>query len=140
MEPQSFFNAFSSFDQAKESITISDATKPELPLIYVNKGFETISGYKREEIVGQNCRFLQGHMRDQEGVRAIREAIAKKTHCLVELINFRKDGKRFDNRLSLRPIFNKVGKLKYFIGLQHDLTILKDLEDKIAQFVAKQAD
>jgi PAS domain S-box-containing protein len=129
-----------SFDDARDSISISDATRPEMPLIYVNKGFEITTGYKRDEIIGQNCRFLQGAVRDQDAVRAIREAIAKKTSCLVELINFRKNGQRFNNRLSLRPVFNKKGKLKYYIGLQNDVTTMKALEEKIVQYIAEQAD
>ena len=77
-------------------------------------------------------------MRDQDGVRTLRESILNKTSCLVELINFRKDGVRFINRLSMRPIFNKQGKLVYFIGLQNDVTVMKALEDKIVQHVAGQ--
>ena len=138
MDAHKIGGALGSFDQAKGSITISDANSPGMPLIYVNRGFEIVSGYNREEIVGQNCRFLQGPMRDQEGVLTIREAILKKTSCLVELVNFRKDGQRFINRLSLRPVFNKLGKLKYFVGLQNDVTGLKELEDKIVQHIADQ--
>jgi len=139
MEERKLTDTLALFDQAQGSITLSDATAPEMPLIYVNKGFEIVSGYKRNEIIGKNCRFLQGHMCDQAGIQTIREAIAKKTGCLVELINFRKDGKRFINRLSLHPVFNKAGNLKYFIGIQNDVTILKELEEKIVQHVAAQA-
>lgn len=132
--------ALNSFNAVRESITISDATNPDMPLIYINDGFEHFSGYKREEALGKNCRFLQGHMRDQEGVHILRDAIAKRKGCLVELTNFKKTGERFINRLSIRPIFNKAGILKYFLGLQNDVTILKSLEDKIAQYVSAQAD
>jgi len=92
---------------------------------------EMISGYPQNEVVGKNCRFLQGPLRDQAGVHAIREAIARKTSCLVELKNFRKDGGIFFNRLSLCPVFNKQGKLVYFVGLQSNVTALKELEAKI---------
>jgi len=137
MDPRSTKNVFAAYDEAKESVTLSDATHPEMPLVYANRGFELMTGYKVEDVIGRNCRFLQGHLRSQEAARSIRGAIHDRSSCLVELVNFRKDGSQFVNRLSIRPIFNRRGKLVYFVGLQNDVTLLKQFEEKILMKAAE---
>lgn len=105
-----------------DGITIADARLPDRPLIYVNDGFSRLTGYSVEETVGSNCRFLQGPQTDPEAVRQLREAIASEEHCEVELINYRKDGTPFWNRLSITPIRNDSGITTHFVGIQSDVT------------------
>jgi PAS domain S-box-containing protein len=105
-----------------EGITIADASQPDNPLIYVNDGFLRLTGYSREETIGHNCRFLQGPDTDPEALEALRKAIREETPCAVDLLNYRKDGSTFWNRLSVTPIFDDAGKVAYFIGIQSDTT------------------
>jgi len=114
------------FDRAIESstcaITIADATKPNLPLIYVNDAFERITGYSREDALGKNCRFLQGDDRDQASIKRIRQSIQAARPCTVVIRNYRKDGSLFWNELRLAPVFDEKKKLTNYIGIQTDIT------------------
>lgn len=127
----------SSFNTIGQSITIADALQPDMPIIYVNKGFEKFSGYTREEVIGRNCRFLQQTSLSklggsvQDSVQVIRDAIAANAPCMVDLMNYKKDGSRLFNRLSLRPTFDMSGNLRYYIGIQTDITVLTDIADEI---------
>lgn len=105
-----------------EGITVSDPSRPDRPLIYVNKGFEKMTGYSREDVVGKNCRFLQGPGTSPAAVNHIRQTVKSGGSCVVQLLNYRKDGKRFWNRLAIVPIKSKSGKVLYFVGIQADLT------------------
>lgn len=113
-------------DAAMEStscgISISDARKPDMPLIYVNQAFTEMSGYSKEEVLGKNCRFLQGDDRDQDARRVIREAIDTGSHCKVLLKNYQKNGSFFWNELIISPIHNEEGELTHFVGVQNDVT------------------
>jgi PAS domain S-box-containing protein len=77
---------------AAEGIVIADARRPEMPLISVNSGFERITGYAADSVLGKNCRLLQGMGTDPAAAAEIRRAIAEKRECLVEILNYRKDG------------------------------------------------
>ncbi|WP_162415338.1 PAS domain-containing sensor histidine kinase [Cyclobacterium roseum] len=126
-------------DAAMEStscgISISDARKPDMPLIYVNRAFCEMSGYLEEEVVGKNCRFLQGENRDQKARYIIREALDSGNHCQVLIKNFRKDGTFFWNDLIISPIRDKEGQLTHFVGVQNDVT---DREEARRETAAKQ--
>lgn len=122
-------------NSARESITVSDCSAPDLPLVYVNKGFQDISGYRPDEVIGKNCRFLQGALHEQNGVIEMRLAPKEGKGRIVELVNFRKDGSCFINRLSITPIFDHSGKPKYYTGVQHDVTDLKNIEEKLRSFL-----
>ena len=111
-----------SFDATSCGITISDARLPDMPLIFVNAAFISMSGYALEGIIGKNCRFLQGEDRSQEGRYSIRQAINEGTHCQVLLKNYRKDGSYFWNDLIISPIHNASGEVIHFIGVQNDVT------------------
>jgi diguanylate cyclase (GGDEF)-like protein/PAS domain S-box-containing protein len=110
------------FDAISNGVTISDATLPGAPLIYVNPAFERMTGYCREEVVGLSCKFLQGTDRDQPGVHLIRAAIRGAREERALLRNYRKDGTPFWNELYLSPIFNTAGTLTHFVGIQNDVT------------------
>lgn len=109
-------------DAVREGVTICDARHPELPLIYVNPAFSTMTGYSAEEILGINCRFLQGDDTLQPEVAAIKRAVRMGSACQVILRNYRRDGKLFHNELSLSPVRDKEGTLTHFVGVQKDVT------------------
>lgn len=103
-------------------ITIADPNLKDSPLIYTNDAFTRMTGYTRAGTLGRNCRFLQGHLRDQPGVRSIRNAMARGVDCTAVLTNFRANGTTFKNRLRLRPIRASDGSISHIIGIQEDVT------------------
>jgi PAS domain S-box-containing protein len=111
-----------------EGITIADLRQPDQPLIYANKGFERLTLYPIAEILGRNCRFLQGPDSDPQVVETIRTAIKDRRECVVELLNYRKDGKPFWNRLSLTPVRGESGETTHYIGVQSDVTARRNAE------------
>ncbi|MBP0039665.1 MAG: PAS domain S-box protein [Roseofilum sp. SID1] len=114
-------------------ITISDSTKPGNPIIYVNSGFEKLTGYTKAEILGRTCTILQGDDRDQSALTILRKALKEKKACRITLKNHRKDGTVFWNDLSLSPIFNEQQELVYYIGVQTDVTELQLAKDTLNQ-------
>lgn len=118
---------------ASEGFTISDAMLPDQPIIYVNRGFETLTGYMSEEVVGKNCRFLQGEQTDQAAIQEISDALNNDRPCSVELLNHRKDGTPFWNRLSITPVKNDQGVTTHFIGIQTDITERRKAEAGLAR-------
>jgi len=116
-------------DVAAEGITIADARLPDRPLIYVNDGFERMTGYTVEEALGRNCRFLQGPDTDPDAMAEIRAALHEDRECLVEILNYRKDGTSFWNRLSITPVRDSAGDVTHFIGIQSDVTARRLAED-----------
>lgn len=113
---------------AAEGVTIADAREPGRPLIYVNEGFERMTGYPAAEALGRNCRFLQGPGTDAVAVAEIRAALAECRECLVEILNYRKDGAPFWNRLSITPVRDASGEVTHFIGIQSDVTARRQAE------------
>ncbi|MFP4321228.1 MAG: PAS domain S-box protein [Anaerolineales bacterium] len=103
-------------------VTIADATQPDMPLIFANEAFMAITGYAYDEVIGQNCRFLQADDRDQAARAEIRRAIQQGRSCQVLIRNYRKDGTRFWNDFRMSPIFNEQGQLTHYVGIQVDVT------------------
>jgi len=120
-------------DLSAGGITISDARKPDQPLIYVNSGFECLSGYSAAELLGKNCHFLQGADTDQAEIAVLRAALKNGKDCKVTLRNYRKDGSMFWNELSLTAVSDADGNLTHFIGIQHDITDRILLEQHLQQ-------
>jgi sigma-B regulation protein RsbU (phosphoserine phosphatase) len=118
-------------DATAEGITISDALQPDNPVIFANKGFERLTGYAAHEIVGKNCRFLQGPQSDLYTVREIRQAIEQGVECTVELLNYRQDGTPFWNRLSITPLRDGSGRITHFAGIQSDITELRETQERL---------
>jgi len=116
-------------DVAAEGITIADARLPDRPLIYANEGFERMTGYPVAEVMGRNCRFLQGPDTDAAAMAEIRAALADCRSCVVEILNYRKNGTAFWNRLSITPVRNASGEVTHFIGIQSDVTARKLAEE-----------
>ena len=107
-------------------MAISDPTLPDNPIVYVNPAFEALTGYTRHEVLGRNCRFLQGPMTEEADVARLREAIRTRTKVSVDLLNHRKDGSPFWNRLLVTPVFGEGGELRYFFASQHDVTVERE--------------
>ncbi len=103
-------------------VVIADVNQPKQPLIYCNPAFEKITGYSSEEVIGYNCKFLQGKDTDPEAVETIRHALKNQTGCCVILRNYRKDGTPFWNELTISPVFDRQGNLTHFVGVQSDIS------------------
>lgn len=115
-------------DATDNTMTITDPRLPDNPLIYVNKQFEILTGYSRDEVLGRNCRFLQGG-EDQPNLDELRAAIREGRNTRVELRNYRKDGSMFWNELYLNAIHDGDGRVAYFFGVQNDVTRFKELTE-----------
>ena len=113
---------------SSNGIVIADASKPDMPITYVNPAFERLTGYEAQEVIGRNCRFLQGNETDQPALDQLREALREGKGCTVVLGNYRKDGTGFWNELTISPIYDAKGNVTHFVGIQTDIT-----ERKIAQ-------
>jgi len=116
-------------DAAAEGITIADARRPGRPLIFVNAGFERLTGYRAAEVLGRNCKFLQGPDTDPVTSGEIRRALDEERDCTVEILNYRRSGERFWNRLSISPVRDQEGRLTHFIGIQSDVTARRLAEE-----------
>ena len=115
---------------SEDGIVIAEQEGDENILIYVNQGFEKLTGYTADEILYQDCRFLQGDDKDQSSLDKVRKAIKEKKPCREILRNYRKDGSMFWNELSITPVFDDKDQLTYFIGIQKDVTELMQLREK----------
>jgi len=109
-------------DAAPVGITLSEASKPDNPLVYVNRKFEEMTGYDATEAVGRNCRFLQGPDTDPDAVAAMRRAINDEEPVAVELRNYRRDGTEFWSRVEIVPLRDDDGAVTNYLGLQRDVT------------------
>jgi len=121
-------------DTAPIGITIADATEPDEPLIYVNDQFESLTGYTKAEVIGRNCRFLQGEDTDPEAVTTIRDAIEAEEPVSVELRNYRKDGTGFWNHVTIAPIRDADGDVTQYVGFQEDVTDRTERERTLRRF------
>jgi PAS domain S-box-containing protein len=109
-------------DACPLSITVADTAQPDAPLIYANRKFLDLTGYEAGEVIGRNCRLLQGPGTDPQTIAAMRRAIAAGEQTEVELQNYHKNGSKFLNRLVLAPIHDDAGQLTAYIGMQADVT------------------
>ena len=114
-----------------EGITIADARGEDQPIIYANAAFERLTGYAPDFVLGRNCRFLQGPETDPQTRETIRRAVRRAEPCTVEILNYRKDGTTFWNRLSITPVRDERGEVSHFIGVQSDITARRRAEDAL---------
>lgn len=123
----------------QNGVTISDLTQPDKPLIYVNAGFEALTGYTAAEVIGRNCRFLQGEEHNQEAIPIMRKAMAAGQPCRVIVRNYRKEGPPFWNELSLYPLFADDETLTHYVGIQYDITEIVERSKRLIQAERKAA-
>nr|AHZ63865.1 phototropin [Pteridium aquilinum] len=112
-------DALESFQQ---TFVIADGTKPDLPIMYASAGFFKMTGYTSSEVIGHNCRFLQGKETDPEEIDRIRDCIAKGTGYCGRLLNYKKDGSAFWNLLTVSPIKDDDGSVLKYIGMQVEVS------------------
>ena len=119
-------------DEAPVGITITDPDRPDNPLIYVNEAFERITGYAVADVLGRNCRFLQGEETDPAAVAELRAGIEAAEPVTVELVNYREDGSPFWNEVTVAPL-HKDGTVTNFVGFQVDVTQRKEAQLALAE-------
>ena len=124
---------FAAVETTRMPMLITDPKHGENPIIFANKAFLEMTGYGSEEIIGRNCRFLQGPETDRSTVAAVRDAIAEQREIAVEIINYKKDGSAFWNALYISPVLNEDGELIYFFASQLDVSRRRDAEDGLRQ-------
>ncbi|XP_057449080.1 phototropin-1-like isoform X2 [Lotus japonicus] len=107
-------------ERIEKNFVITDPRLPDNPIIFASDSFLELTEYSREEILGRNCRFLQGPETDPATVKKIRQAIDNQTDVTVQLINYTKSGKKFWNLFHLQPMRDQKGEVQYFIGVQLD--------------------
>ncbi len=113
-----------------DGLIVTDPYQPDNPIVYCNEGFLHLTGYAASEVIGRNCRFLQGPGTDPRAVAILRRAQEAGQACLVTLLNHRRDGSPFWNRLMIEPINDRSGKLVHFVGVQMDVTEQMRLEGR----------
>mmetsp|Transcript_42514 Transcript_42514/g.127483 ORF Transcript_42514/g.127483 Transcript_42514/m.127483 type:complete len:506 (+) Transcript_42514:337-1854(+) len=106
----------------RHTFVVADATLPDMPLVFASEGFYQMTGYGPDEVLGHNCRFLQGEGTDPKEVQKLRDAIKKQEAVSVRLLNYRKDGTPFWNLLTMTPIKTPDGHLSKYVGVQVDVT------------------
>ena len=121
-----------SVETTVNGVVIADAGLPDFPLIYVNKPFERMTGYRRDEVLGRNCRFLSGPETDPRALALIRQRVSESRDVRVTLLNYRKDGSTFWNDMFVSPVTADAGQLTHFVGIQHDVTAQKAHEEDLA--------
>ncbi|MCA0312260.1 MAG: PAS domain-containing protein [Candidatus Melainabacteria bacterium] len=121
-------------ESARNGICITNPRLPDNPIIYVNDAFLVMTGYRREQVLGRNCRFLQRDERDQQAIDLIRRAIKEETSITTVLRNYRRDGSLFWNELTVSPVHDESGRLINFVGVQNDISARKEAERRVSEF------
>ncbi|WP_158828497.1 PAS domain-containing sensor histidine kinase [Mucilaginibacter lacusdianchii] len=132
-ENSDLFLFVAAMDATVNGIVITDNRQPDNPIIYCNKAFEELTGYRHDEIIGHNCRFLQGDDRNQKQRQLIRDTIERGEHCSLEIRNYRKDGTLFWNQLVISPVKDGDGNITHFVGVQNDVTRRREAEDALKE-------
>ena len=109
-------------DKAPFGVLLADPNKVDMPVVYVNDAFIKITGYARNEVLGKNCRFLQGPDTERLALDNIRDSIKERRSIDIEIVNYRRNGEKFHNRLMLFPCFNNDGVLINWVGCVYDVT------------------
>ncbi|MEY2695887.1 MAG: hypothetical protein RL333_25 [Pseudomonadota bacterium] len=118
-------------DHCVNGVTLADPDQEDCPIVYANKAFSDLTGYGPEDIIGKNCRFLQGADKGQAEVARLRESIKKHEPVSVTLRNYKKDGTLFHNHLAVTPLFDNKGELLYYLGVQYDVTYRVNADEEI---------
>ncbi|MEE7476816.1 hybrid sensor histidine kinase/response regulator [Methylobacterium hispanicum] len=124
---------FAAVETTRMPMIVTDPRQPDNPIIFANRAFLAMTGYAPEELVGRNCRFLQGPETDRETIAEVRQAIAERREFATEILNYRKNGSTFWNALFVSPVYNAAGELVYYFGSQLDVSRRRDAEDALGQ-------
>jgi PAS domain S-box-containing protein len=124
---------FAAVEMTRMPMTVTDPRQPDNPIVFANGAFLDLTGYEQEEIIGRNCRFLQGPRTDQRTLDEVRKALAGERAVAVDLLNYKKDGTAFWNALFIGPIFDEDGKLLYYFASQMDITERRTTQDAYLQ-------
>lgn len=124
---------FAAVETTRMPMIITDPRQPDNPIVFANEAFLQLTGYTVEEMLGRNCRFLQGPETDPATVAALRTAIQEQREISTEILNYRKDGSSFWNALFVSPVRNRAGELIYFFASQLDVSRRRDAEDALRQ-------
>src|SRR5215210_2545037 len=116
---------------SSNGIVITDPRQPDNPITYVNPAFERISGYSAQEVLGRNCRLLQGTDREQPALTELRAALQEGRGCQAVLRNYKKNGTLFWNELSISPVRDEEGHLVSFVAVQNDVTERRRAEEAL---------
>jgi PAS domain S-box-containing protein len=120
-------------DECVNGVTLADPDLDGTPIVYANKAFERLTGYSQEDIIGYNCRFLQGLDREQEARFQLADAIKNHKPIEVTLRNYKKNGELFHNHLKITPLFDRKGRVIYYLGVQYDVTYQENAKNEISE-------
>ncbi len=123
-------------NSASDGVVVTDPNRADNPIIYTNPAFLRMTGYPIEEVIGYNCRFLQGADTEPRAIAQLREAIAERRELKIDLLNYRKNGQSFWNELKIAPVFSDEGDLLYFVGIQTDITDRRVVERMKDEFIS----
>jgi PAS domain S-box-containing protein len=113
------------------AMIITDPRQDDNPIVFVNDAFLKLTGYTRQEVVGRNCRFLQGPETDIQAVEEVRDAVQHQEDIGIDILNYRKDGSPFWNALYISPVSNQAGELQFYFASQLNVTDRKEAEQQI---------
>ena len=117
------------FERTRMPMVVTDPRQADNPIVLANQAFLDLTGYAAEEVVGRNCRFLQGNGSSPVAIAEIRAAVAETREVNVEVLNYRKDGSAFWNKLHISPIHDEQGRLLYFFSSQMDVSALRNVQN-----------
>src|SRR5574344_699040 len=126
-------------EASNDGIVVAEQEGDDNILIYANPAFERLTGYGADDILYQDCRFLQAGDREQIGLELIRQAVHEPGPCRQVIRNYRKDGSLFWNELSITPVFNEADQLTYYIGIQKDVTEQVEAQQRVVELEAELA-
>ncbi|UPG71332.1 PAS domain S-box protein [Roseomonas gilardii subsp. gilardii] len=112
---------------SQAAMVLTDPSRPDNPIVFANAAFLQMTGYAAWEVLGRNCRFLQGPGTDRGTVAALRDAVHEARDITVELLNYRRDGTPFRNEVHVGPLRDAQGHVRYFLATQHDVTVARDV-------------
>jgi PAS domain S-box-containing protein len=124
---------FAAVEMTRMPMVVTDPRQPDNPVVFANGAFFDLTGYEQDEVIGRNCRFLQGPQTDSRTLDEVRAAIKEERAVAVDLLNYKKGGKPFWNALFLGPIFDQDGKLLYFFASQMDITERRTTQEAYLQ-------
>ncbi len=128
---------FTAAEKTRMPQIITDPNLPDNPIVFANRAFQNLCGYDADELIGRNCRFLQGPGTDPAYIAKVRDAIAARRDVVVEILNYHRDGTPFRNELYVSPVFDPEGRLRYFFASQLDVTRFRTTEGVLAESEAR---